>query len=172
MADFDLAFSKLISDSEGTEVFIDRATGEVSKFGVTLKLASDLHFCEPGDETFIRTLTLEAAKTFYFDVFWQPLMLSGLKDQGVATKLFDMSVNMGQKQAVTLLQRALNELGGRLSPDGKMGPFTLAAINTVSEPWQLLMELRAVSLSFYSHLVDTRPEFAKYWENWKARSQR
>lgn len=170
MADFDLAFAALIAPN--SELVIERKTREESRYGVTLEMASGLGFCEPGDVEYVRQLTEIEASRLFFETFWSPLLLSGLKDQAVAAKVFDMAQTLGVKSAVTLLQRAVNELGGRLSVSGKMDSFTFAAINAIAEPWQLVLELKAGMLSYFAGMVDRDPALASSWETLKKRAER
>lgn len=171
MANFDQAFTILIEQREGVDLFVDRQTGEYSKFGITLKTASALGYCKEGDRKWIENLTLAQAKDFYFREFWTPLLMEAVRDQAVANKIFDMAVNEGHEQATVLAQRALNGLGATLTPDGRMGPFTLAAINR-ADPHQLLLELRAECCAFYDRLIRQHSEkYAKYRDNWRKRAE-
>jgi len=170
VADFDLAFSTLIAPN--SELVIDRETREESRYGVTLEMASGLGFCERTAVDYVRNLTEVEASRLFFEAFWSPLLLSGLKDQAVAAKVFDMAQTLSVKPAVTLLQGAVNELGGRLSVNGKMDSFTFAAINAIAEPWQLVLELKAGMLSFFAWAMDRKPELASNWATLKARAER
>jgi len=50
------------------------------------------------------------AEKIELEQYWKPLGLNGVDDQAVASKIFDMGVNMGVHQASVLTQRALNFL--------------------------------------------------------------
>lgn len=69
----------------------------------------------------IRKITKEEGEAIYRFCYWQshaPLMPAGLD-----LCLFDTAVNMGQTEAVKILQFSLN-----LKPDGAWGPLTDAAV--------------------------------------------
>lgn len=81
-----------------------------------------------------------AVQAFYRRQFWHPICGDQIASQAVAGELFDSAVNMGVRDAVRILQRALNALSGAdrswfggpwrpLVTDGAMGPNTLAMID-------------------------------------------
>jgi lysozyme family protein len=154
--------------NEGSMLLDDPKTGEYSRYGITLQTAAALKLCQPGDKSFI-----DFAKAFYFDHFWVPLRLTVIFDQGVASKLLDMAVNMGQHEAVLIAQRACNALAPpTVVMDGRMGPGTITAING-HDGHEMLLELRAESLQFYRELVTKDPDkYEKYWEDWKERAEK
>src|SRR5438270_8975933 len=105
---------------------------------------------------------LEAAREIYRDDYWRCIRGDDLSDQGIATKLLDMAVNMGVRQAVVLCQRALNvDAVPPIFEDGILGPETLKAINR-SEPTSLAAHLRGACSAFYQHLAAVRPESQQY----------
>jgi lysozyme family protein len=103
----------------------------------------------------------ERVKDFYRDSFWQ---FSVIKDQSVATKLFDMCVNMGKKESVLLLQTILvHDYGHKeLELDGVWGPMTEKLVNLPS-PWTLEKMLRRDSAIRYAEIGIKRP--AEWNEN-------
>jgi len=170
MADFSAGFA-VIWRNESAELLDDRATGEFSRYGITLKTAASMGFCASKAYDYIRNLTEQDAKAFYLRAFWKPLLLDVVRDQAKANKIFDMAVNMGIGEAIRITQCALNDLHSTLAVDGKIGPRTLACING-ADTFELLTELRANSLAFYHKLVDRDPaKYGKYWAGWKARAE-
>lgn len=108
-------------------------------------------------------------KKFYQDEFWQ---FSAIKDQSVATKLFDMCVNMGKLEGVVLLQTILvHDYGHReLSVDGRWGPLTEQLINLPS-PATLEKMLRRDSAIHYAEIGMKRPaEWAEAKRSWMMRA--
>jgi len=169
MATFDNAIGYLLVN-EGSKLFASNQ-GEYSKYGITLKLASQLGLCKPDDHAFIENLDVQSATDFYHSHVWYP-MLDGIANQNIATKLFDMGVNMGRGESILLAQRACNVLGAAVKPDGQPGYQTLTAINT-RDPQQLLLELCAECVDFYKLLVTKNPEkFQQFWEAWKTRGEK
>lgn len=170
MATFDKAIDYVLVN-EGNALLDDSATTEYSRYGITLRMALCCRACEPGDRSYIDNLNVQSAMQFYQKFVWVPIF-DGIRDQDVATKLFDMVVNMGNTQAIRLVQRACNVLGATLSPDGIMGHETLTAINSCIGS-QLVLELCAETVSFYRALCTRFPDkFGKYWETWKARGEK
>jgi len=98
---------------------------------------------------------------FYREEFWE---YDPVGDQSVASKLFDMAVNMGSKQAHRYAQRILE-----VTPDGKFGPRTLAALNAV-DPARLLFELRVASAIHYVDIMLRDSTQAKYKNGWLRRA--
>ena len=97
----------------------------------------------------IKNLTEDQAKEIYRRDYWR---YDGIANQDVATKVFDMAVNMGPPAAHRLLQMALNALGQGVTVDGVFGPQTLAATNR-ADPARLLQELRAQAAVRYADIV-------------------
>jgi murein L,D-transpeptidase YcbB/YkuD len=92
-------------------------------------------------------------KLFYYNNFWLPLY-DKIASQDVADWLYDKGVNMGLGQATKLLQRAAG-----CADDGKFGPATLAAINSIDHE-TLINNAHANAKSFYLALHAKNP--AKY----------
>lgn len=104
---------------------------------------------------------------FYRENFW---LFDGVKDQSIATKLLDMSVNMGKANAVRLCQRGLSSRWGfACNTDGKYGPITEAFINRAYSP-DLLIELRAQSVLYYAGVVAERPTNKPFLLGWIRRA--
>ena len=59
----------------------------------------------------------------------------------------------------------------RLTPDGAMGPITLAATNTSIQP-VLAAKLRAAQAAFYQALAPSRPDIARELPGLLARAYR
>lgn len=118
--------------------------------------------------------------SFYMDNFWNKLMCDKIMSVSIAEKLFDMSINIGIKQAVMFLQRGLNLLNrdGRAWPvltvDGIMGVSTLSCLNLCvkdkSDESCLLDILRVQQGSYYINLVLGSPEQKVFIRGWIKRS--
>jgi lysozyme family protein len=63
---------------------------------------------------------------FYRVNFWEAVAGSRINDQAIAQCLFDFAVNAGTGTAIKLAQ-----IVAGVTPDGKLGPKTLAALNTM-----------------------------------------
>jgi len=104
-------------------------------------------------------------KAFYSEQYWDNYF-NQINSQAIADKLLGMSVNFGKETAVSLLQRALGYLQGKLViEDGKFGPRTLDFVNGADER-KLLIELRARSgMEHHEDIVRNPPKekFALGW---------
>ena len=99
----------------------------------------------------------------------------------VAAELFDTGVNMGPGVASTFLQRALTALNrcgkdyADLTPDGRIGPRTLAALDAFLEvrgrrsgETVLLRALEALQGERYLRLAERRPANEAFLYGWLA----
>jgi len=111
-------------------------------------------------------LTLDQAKAIYKRDYW---IYSRIQDQDVATKVFDLAVNLGPPAAHRLLQTALLALGETVAVDGVFGPQTLAAANRV-DPERLLREIRAQAAVYYAQTVLITPSEQKFLLGWMRRA--
>lgn len=97
----------------------------------------------------IKAMSEEDAVEFYRTHFWLPIYEE--MHQGVATKVFDMNVNMGKRQAHKLVQRAVRSFGKRIDDDGVLGPLSMAAI--AKGGGELLFSIRSEQAGFYRALI-------------------
>ena len=110
----------------------------------------------------IAALTRDQAMAIYKQDFWNPFPYENIPSS-VATKLFDLAVNMGSLQAFKLLQRAVRAVSGHpLLEDGRLGPTSLEAIRQCAEPC-LLAALKSEAAGFYRGLKN--PHFEDGWLN-------
>jgi len=64
--------------------------------------------------------------SFYKTNFWDVNKLDQINDQQIANTVYDFGVNSGTPRAAKFLQQTLG-----LEQDGKIGPKTLAAVNSI-----------------------------------------
>jgi hypothetical protein len=100
---------------------------------------------------------LNIAKQVYARRYWNQANLSPLKDQRVASKVFDYCVNMGDYRAIIILQLALNKMGQSVETDGKCGQHTILAANAVN-PDSLLQWLSLLAKDFHASLHERNPQ--------------
>lgn len=96
----------------------------------------------------IRNLTIEAATTIYRAKYWDAIRADELPS-GLDYAVFDFGVNSGPQFAMMYLQELIET-----TPDGRIGPLTLAAIST--------HDTRALIIS----LCDKRLAFMKRFSIW------
>lgn len=113
----------------------------------------------PGED--IKNMTKARAIEIYRRDFWEKPKINMLKDDALAAKVFDLGVNMGPKQAIKHLQRAMNDLGANLIDDGVLGPATLTAVNGYPEQLALLEKFKNRARKYYIGL--NKPRYINGW---------
>ncbi len=108
----------------------------------------------------VRNLTRSEAIELYRRHFWHRYGYASLWDQRVATKVFDLSVNMGPRGAHVCLQRALRAAEEPVVEDGVLGPKTLAAVHRAQSD-VLLAALRSEAAGWYRNLASPKHGYAK-----------
>ena len=165
-------------DREGGFVDNPADKGGPTCFGITQAVARAHGYAGP-----MRALPRSEAVAVYFRLYWaRPRPEEVAKRSGrLAAELFDTGVNMGPAVAITFLQRALTALnrGGKdypdLTPDGRIGPATLAALDTFlnvrgssSGEIVLLRALEALQGERYLRLAERRPANEAFLYGWLA----
>ena len=157
--DFDRAVA-VVLQHEGGLVDDPDDPGGITNHGISLRF---LRRVRPGARPEdIRNLTRDEAIELYRRHFWHRYGYASLRDQAVATKVFDLSVNMGPRGAHVCLQRALRATGERVSEDGVLGPKTRAAVHRAA-PGELLSALRSEAAGTYRNR--RRPKYITGWLN-------
>lgn len=152
MSSFDLAIAETLK-WEGGYVSDESDPGGETNFGISKANHPDLD---------IKNLTLERAKQIYKDGYWKNLY-SQIENQALASKLFDMGVNIGVGTAVKLLQSVLG-----LPVDGSFGVNTLAATNEVGDA--VLAPYKQKLCEHYQNLVVHNPNLGKFLGGWLRRA--
>jgi lysozyme family protein len=182
MADFNEAV-KTVFKHEGHRFTQDPVDpGGATKYGVSLRWLVRQGELDPAafelfdldddgdiDAQDVYLLCEQDAKSIYERYFWTKYQYAAIGNQAVATKVFDLCVNMGATQVHKLLQRALCALGFPIAVDGVLGPKTLLATNAAGEQ-SLLRALRQKAMAFYLWLIEKKPKFRKYLKGWTKRA--
>jgi lysozyme family protein len=174
MADFILAIP-LILRHEGGFVAHPSDPGGATNYGISLRYLNDakLDINEYGliDVGDIRALSPDSASVIYKKYWWDKYNYEAINDQAIATKIFDMAVNMGASQAHKLVQRAANAVygGAILQVDGVLGPKTLQLLNEL-HPKRLLIALREFQASFYRELARKNRDLSPFLRGWLNRA--
>lgn len=145
---------------EGGYVHDPADPGGETKYGISKRSYPELD---------IAALTREQAIEIYRRDWWDRYRYDELHDLGVATKVFDLVVNMGPAQAHRILQRAIVFEGQRIQVDGIIGPITRAAANAC-DPERLVQLIRYKAAEYYYALVKARPEKRKFLLGWLNRA--
>lgn len=177
MANFDYAFQQTLKH-EGGYNDVKGDAGGATNYGISLRflksIAENYGWVDiDGDGNIdaddIKNLTQNQAKKIYYEEFWLKNKCHFIDSNEVAAKLFDMTVNMGAKQAIKLLQQALNNMGITLKVDGMIGNATITAVNKL-EGHVLAVLLRYECIMFYQSLVKSKPDYIKFLKGWMNRA--
>ena len=179
MADFDLAIGAIL-ENEGGYVNNPNDAGGATNFGVSLRFLRD--YPDYGDfngdgivnVADIKSMTEEDACAVYKDLWWDKYGYGRINDQTIATKVFDLSVNMGAKRAHILLQGALNNAFDlQLDTDGVLGPATIQVLNACTdgdEEQVLITAYCDEAYGFYQRLIAKNPKYKVFEKGWKRRA--
>jgi lysozyme family protein len=165
MSDFSTAV-KVILQHEGGLVDDPADPGGTTNYGISLTWYKTVNPSATAAD--IIALTVDQASDLYKQYWWNKFEYGQISDQTVATKVFDMSVNMGGSQAHKLVQEALNSCWGPVGVDGILGPASFAAIN--SNPPGFIDAIIAQQVGFYTRLAEQRPALAKFLPGWLKRA--
>src|SRR3990167_6234714 len=97
----------------------------------------------------IREMTEEKAAELYELYFWKPNGYGRIESQNIATKIFDLAVNMGSYPANKITQRAVRAVCGlRLSEDGMLGARSFAGIQ-LCDAKLLIVAIKCEAAGYY-----------------------
>ena len=147
--DFDTAFHHLLG-VEGGYVWHPSDPGGETNWGVT-KVVARQH----GYEGDMKDLPVELAKAIYRKSYWDAVQAESLPPL-IRYAVFDAGVNSGPGTAIRWLQQAVGA-----TPDGVLGPKTLAALQEVN-PDGLLRRMLAKRLTAMTYMSGW-PSFSKGW---------
>lgn len=173
MALFELAIPTVLRH-EGGFVNDTADPGGATNYGVSLRwlksqglldeLAQEEGDLSHDDVMVVRNMTVLEASDFYKKWWWDKYNYGAIAPQAVATKVFDMSVNLGPPRAHRMVQQAL-----QMPQDGILGPKTLAELNTMSS-LTVIVNLQNIQAQFYRNLVLTNPARQKFLSGWLNRA--
>jgi lysozyme family protein len=142
---FDKAVNHVIEQEGGYVNHKDDPGGE-TKYGISKRQYPDLN---------IKDITKETAKNIYKTDYWDKIR-GDLLPYPVALSLFDISVNIGNRRAVKMLQKVVEQ-----KDDGILGDKTLKAISGFS-PEFIAERLCIERINYYAGLSTFRT-FGKGW---------
>lgn len=146
--------------------------GGATNFGISLRWLEgqgvDIDGDGDVDADDIRRLTKEAAGSLYHQFIWDAAY-DQLRSDSCALYVFDMDVNCGEHRAHSIAQQSANALGAALMVDGKLGPKSVAAMNTLDQA-ALLAEMRHRRELFYLDLCARKPGLRVFLRGWLRRT--
>lgn len=155
-------FNEKIIGIEGSEYTNDpKDKGGETKFGISKRSYPKLD---------IKNLTREQAIEIYKRDFWNKNNLDAIHNQEIAEIFFYIIVHSGAETATSIVQKVLNACGFNLKVDGKLGPLTLTAINSISNVSWVIAEIRVALCAWYLKIVDKDKSQTKYFVGWIRRA--
>jgi lysozyme family protein len=112
----------------------------------------------------LRTMTVEQATALYRKYWWDAYRYGAIAAQAVATKVFDMSVNLGPFRAHKMLQQAAG-----VTADGILGQVSFDKVNSTSS-LVLLKSLQDTLAEFYRGIVANNPTQHVFLAGWLNRA--
>lgn len=140
--------------------------GGATKHGVTLatlkRLGIDLTGDGRTDLADVKALTRDRAVQIFVEHYFTRPRLADLPE-ALQPSTFDMYVNAGAN-AVSILQRLLNDMDADLEVDGALGPRTIAAAHQAAATnADLLADAYGIARrTYYYRLADNRPASRKF----------
>lgn len=151
--------------------------GGPTRWGITEQVARAYGYA--GD---MRAMPREEAVRIYTEQYWVRPGFAKVDPiyAKVAEELFDTGVNMGPRQAIMFLQRALNALNrqghdyGDIRLDGDMGPLTVQSlegyrrVRGIAGEAVLMKALEALQGERYLRISESRPQNETFTYGWLA----
>lgn len=160
MADnFDIAIKQLLADEGDKVIPADHGRG-ASKYGITLKTAQETHPSWTTED--ITSLTSEQASDWYRVNYWFRYHFDRIEDPALASKVFNIGVNIGAGTSIRLLQNVT----GDLKVDGILGPATAATVNAASDQAKLLEDFKQAAMNYHKKVAEDNPELASNLTGW------
>jgi len=162
MAEFSRAINTILKN-EGGYVNNPNDPGGETNYGISKRSFPDVD---------IRNLTQEKAIAIYRASYWGKYpLLDQLDSQEVATKVFDLMVNMGGPAAIKIFQQSINDasLACVVGTDGRFGPGTVQHANEL-DPDRLLNAIRTNAARFYCDIVKRKPSQNEFLRTWLLRA--
>lgn len=152
---------KYILENEGTYSNNKNDNGGATNFGISEKFLKSI-----GISKNVKTLKLEEATKIYEKYFWISNSFHKIKNENIAIKLFDMSINFGGKTAIKMLQQNIG-----VFQDGIIGQKTLSAIESFSEA-EILEGLIKTCEKRYQKIIERNPSQKIFEKGWMKRAKR
>lgn len=168
---FEIAFTRTLG-LEGGYSNNPNDPGGATKYGITERVARDNGY--QGD---MKDLPLAIAQKIYKKNYWDLLKLDNFVSP-LASKIFDVGVNVGTKRVAQWLQIALNAFNNKqqfysdISVDGSIGPTTIIAYNKLVERRGssanavLIKAINCLQGTYYLNLAGDNSKFESFMYGW------
>lgn len=167
---FETAIDYVIRN-EGGYVDHPNDKGGKTRYGITRLSFQDYYDREPKDGE-IENLTLTVAKEIYHQNYWLKNSCDKITCGSLATVVLDSGVLFGTGTAARAVQETLKGAGFPLvRVDGKIGPVTLAAINSI-DPTTFIYSFKKLLTDRVLKIIEKSPELAVFKRGWFSRLNR
>lgn len=146
---------EVILKHEGGYVNDPDDLGGETKFGITKRTF-------PNED--IKNLTKERAIFLYKKFFWDKFKIEQYP-LSLRLSMFDMSVNMGNKNAIKVLQRSLG-----VKDDGIAGAITLGKLDEIEFVSEFIGNLTMFRVKYYITFAIKNPRNTKFLNGWISRT--
>lgn len=171
MINFDIAFNYLLKNEGMTFTNSPSDPGGPTKFGVTLK-SYQAYLGQPVSAFDIENLTLDEARDFYLERYWNSINCDKLSSSGIATSIFDTAVLYGPSVSTILAQKTVSLIGGvTLKFDGILGDMSIKYLNIVKET-DFLNKYHDLVLVRIDNVILLNPKEEVYRKGWTNRANR
>ena len=152
--------------------------GGATNYGISLRFLKSAGIDIDGDGEIdihdIMAMDKSKAKDIYKKCWWDRYHYKAINDLLIATKVFDLAVNMGAQQAGIIVQTAVNDLqAATISVDGILGGKSIGAINALCQKGrelELLNAIRDEAAQFYVRLAKKKPDLKVFLKGWLSRA--
>ncbi|HMN89087.1 MAG TPA: glycosyl hydrolase 108 family protein [Saprospiraceae bacterium] len=166
MADFELAAARVLKleggyqnnpNDKGNYNSLNKNVG--TNYGVSARLYESW-IGRPPTVADMKAITLTLAKKIYRERFWNKIKGDQIRDQQLATLVFDGAINHGVHRGVSLLQEVL-----QVAVTGSMDNTTLQALNNQNAA-KVYHAYRERRIKFYNAIVAKDPTQKVFLVGW------
>jgi lysozyme family protein len=147
--------------------------GGPTNMGITLATLAKWRQCKVAPAE-VQRLSKVEAKDIYLHEYYERPGLSTLPED-IQPVAFDMSVNLGPRQAIKIIQEACCVLGNQVAIDGRIGPMTILAVQKSCADrgaTEVLSQIAKVRKDFYCKLVKDNPSQHVFLAGWLNRADK
>ena len=152
-------------------------SGGATNYGISLRFIKEegIEINHDGiiDVNDIKDMRQTDAINIYKKYWWDKYHYEAINSLSIASKIFDMAVDIGSTQAHKIAQESCNYCGHNLVVDGILGGKTIGALNEISlhgREQDLMDELIYNHTWFYENLAEEHPKLKVFLKGWLNRA--
>ena len=148
--------------------------GGITKYGISLRYLKDqgidIDLDGDVDSDDIRKMTFKDAASIYKEYWWDKYKYTLIHELQVATKIFDLAVNMGAPAAHKIAQKAINDLITKpITVDGVIGDKTRSYLNSLPAD-DVMDNIRSLAAKKYESIAAHNPKLLCFLRGWLLRA--